>query len=73
MFAGRPLHHGVMHVWVERCVQRLDPHTVVPAEHLVDLLPHDLETVQQRGGVGMVFGGLDRPVHVVQHGQQVSQ
>ena len=32
-----------------------------------------LEPIQQRGGVGVLLGRLDRPLDVVQHRQQVAQ
>ena len=43
------------------------------AKHVVQLLVHHLEAFQQRGGVGVLLGRLDRPLHVVHHRHQVAQ
>ena len=70
----RLLHHGMMHVRIERRVQGLDPLAVMALQaRPPSCWLHHLEAVQQRGGVGVLLGRLDRPLDVVQHRQQVAQ
>ncbi len=54
-------------------MEGLDPLAVVALEDALQLLVHELDAVQQRRGVGVFFRRLDRPLYVIEHGQQISQ
>ena len=73
MVGGGLLINGFVEMGIERGVQGLDLFAVMPLQDALQLLADEPETVEQSGVVGRIFRGRDRPLHVVQHGQQVAQ